>query len=91
MSKINTGMQRASSLTVVKSIGGVQVYSRVYDMLSAFLAYQAITQTECAEMSVADYQARLAAFKLYVEGVEVGLVVDTAPAYRENKTSCPII
>ena len=90
MSKINTGMQRASSLTVTKTIGGTQVYSHVYNMLAAFSTYNVITITECAEMSVADYQARLSAFKIYVESVEVGLTLDITAAYRENLTSCPI-
>lgn len=86
----NTGKERATTLTVVKSVGGVQIYSHVYSLLSAFSTYPAITSTECAELSVANYTARLAAFKTYVESVEVGFTVDTTSAYRDNLTACPI-
>nr|WP_320037195.1 hypothetical protein [uncultured Bacteroides sp.] len=86
----NTGMQRATSLTVVKTVGGVQIYSRIYNLLSSFSTYVAITANDCARLSVADYTDRLTAFKTYVESIEIGLTVNTASAYVENTTACPI-
>jgi hypothetical protein len=86
----NTGKERATTITVVKSVGGAQVYSHSYSFLAAFGTYSAITSTECAELSIANYTARLAAFKAYVESVEIGLTVDTTAAYRDNLNACPI-
>lgn len=90
MSKINTGMQRAGSVTVTKKTGEVVIYNHVYSFLDAFSSYPAINATQLAEMSVADYQARLAAFKTYVDSREIGISLDLAVAYRQNLGSCPI-
>lgn len=86
----NTGMQRATSLTVTKTVGGVQIYSRVYSLLSSFSTYAAITANDCARLSVADYQDRLTGFISYVESAEVGLTILSAGSYIENTTACPI-
>lgn len=86
----NTGMQRATSLTVTKTVGGVQIYSRVYNLLSSFSTYAAITSNECARLSVADYNDRLTSFISYVESAEVGLTILTTGSYVENLTACPI-
>ena len=92
MSRINTGMQRATELTVTKKIGNVTVngYPKVYKVADAFGNYVAITTDELAKLTVAEYQARLAAFKAYVEGVEAGVVVNLDEAYVKNLTACPI-
>lgn len=87
---MNTGKERATTLSIVKSIGGVQTYMQEYSILNAFSSYPAITLQDVANMTVANYTARLAAFKLYVESIEIGLTVDTTAAYRDNLTSCPI-
>jgi hypothetical protein len=85
-----TGMQRASTLTIEKKVGDVTEYTHTYSLLSAFGIYTSITLSELGLLSVSDFQARLAAFKTYVESVELGLTVDTTNAYRENLTACPI-
>jgi hypothetical protein len=90
MATTNTGMQRAETLTISKSVGGTLVYEHSYSLLSAFSTYSAITSQDVTEMSVASYTARLEAFKEYVESIEVGLSISTTDAYRENLTSCPI-
>lgn len=85
-----TGMQRASTLTIEKKVGDVTEYTHTYSLLSAFGIYTSITLSELGLLSVSDFQARLAAFKTYVESVELGLTVDTTNAYRENLNACPI-
>lgn len=86
----NTGKERASTLTIQKTVGGVSQYTHSYSILSAFSSYTAITLSTLSELSVSDYTARLTALKAYVESTEVGLTVDTTAAYRDNLTSCPI-
>lgn len=87
---MNTGMQRATSLVITKSVGGVVIYTRTYSLLSAFSTFAAITSSVCASLSVSDYTSRLNSFKAYVESNEVGLTVDITAAYVQNTTSCPI-
>lgn len=83
-------MQRATSLVITKSVGGVAVYTKTYSLLSAFSTFAAITTSTCASLSVSNYTSRLNAFKSYVESSEVGLTVDITGAYIQNTTSCPI-
>jgi len=83
-------MQRAGSLTIVKTIGGVTQSTVKYYITDAFGTYTAITTSELANLSVSDYEARLTAFKSYVESVNIGLSVNTTAAYQENTTACPI-
>ncbi len=92
MAILNSGMQRGTELTVTKKIGGIEVngYPKVYKVYEAFGNYAAITVDELAKLAVSDYQARLAAFKTYVESVETGVEVNTGEAYVENLTACPL-
>lgn len=92
MATINTGMQRATELTVNKKIGGVtdSGYPRVYRLYEAFGNYTGVSVGELSEISIEKYKARLEAFKTYVESIEMGVSVDTSFAYRENHLSCPI-
>lgn len=92
MSEINTGMQRGTELTVTKQVGGIEVdgYPKVYKMYEAFGNYAAITVDALAKLAVDDYQARLIAFKTYVETVETGVEVNIEEAYVENLTACPL-
>ena len=92
MAILNSGMQRGTELTVTKKIGGIEVngYPKVYKVYEAFGNYAAITVDELAKLAVSDYQARLAAFKTYVESVETGVEVNTDEAYVENLTACPL-
>lgn len=89
----NTGMQRATELTVDKKIGSISGngYPRVYRIGDAFGNYTAKSNTELAQMTATDYRTRLIAFKVYVESIEVGVTVDTESAYTQNLNSCPIV
>lgn len=92
MSEINTGMQRGTELTVTKKVGGIEVngYPKVYKIYDAFGNYAAIAVNELAKLAVEDYQARLEAFKAYVEAAETGVEVNIEEAYVENLTACPL-
>lgn len=89
----NTGMQRATELTVDKKIGSISGngYPRVYRIGDAFGNYTAKSNDELAQMPLTDYRTRLIAFKVYVENIEVGVTVDTDTAYVQNLNSCPIV
>lgn len=92
MAIVNTGMQRAVELQVYKTVGNVSVsgYPHTYRLGDAFSGYTAKTNDELSKMSVSDYQSRLSAFKIYIESVEPGVIVDVNAAYRQNTGSCPI-
>lgn len=92
MAIVNTGMQRAIELTVDKKVGSVSGngYPHVYRLGDAFGNFTAASNDELAQMALADYNTRLAAFKVYVESVEVGVTVDAESAYMQNFDNCPI-
>ena len=77
---------------VTKKIAGTVVagYPRTYRIGDAFENYTAVSDEELSNIPVADFKSRLSAFKKYVEGIEVGIIVDITKAYRENLESCPI-
>lgn len=85
-------MQRAIELTVDKKVGSVSGngYPRVYRLGDTFGNFTSASNDELAQMALADYNTRLAAFKVYVESIEVGVTVDTSAAYVQNLSSCPI-
>ena len=96
-----TGMERSLTVIISKTIGGIiqQGYPVTYQGRSAFtlseVIYPAITLDQMVSMSVEDYNARLTAFKAYVESRESGLslstdLVEGYEAYKENLTACPI-
>jgi len=89
---IYTGMQRATELSIDKTVAGSSVsgYPRVYKLGDSFSNYATMTNQELAEMPVELYKERLTAFKTYVESIEVGVSIDLSEAYRENLTACPI-
>lgn len=97
----NTGKQRSLTVQVNKAIAGVQAsgYPHTYYGRNEFTwnstTYPAIDTLTMATMPVVDYQARLDAFKSYVESLESGLDIDATvepgkDAYQENLTACPI-
>lgn len=97
----NTGFQRSLTVTVDKTIAGVRQagYPRTYYGRLEFSyggqVYPEIDALTMSTMPVAIYNARLEAFKRYVESLEVGLNIDlsTVPgseAYRQNLGACPI-
>lgn len=92
MSNVNTGMERAYELTVIRRVNGAYVegYPRVYRMTDDFGAFSAIRKEEIGTMPLSEYKARLKAFKQHVEKVEIGITISTDEAYRKNLTACPI-
>ena len=86
-------MQRGTELTVTKKVGGIEVngYPKVYKMYEAFGNYAAISVDDLAKLAAGDYQARLTAFKTYVETAETGVEVNIKEAYVENLTACPVL
>ena len=101
MSYINTGMERCKTLRVDKTVGGESIdgYPKDYNILAAFSqngnSYGIITEASFQQLSVNDYQQRLADFKDYVEAAESIASVDAITqegyeAYRENEVACPI-
>lgn len=94
----NTGKQRSLNVTINKTIAGVQQdgYPHAYNGKLAFGSYAAIDNLRMATMPIVDYEARLADFKTYVEGLELGLdfakdTVAGSEAYKINTTACPIL
>lgn len=83
------------TISLAKKINGITIATVVHDGRLAFGSYPAINNTQLAQMSEANYLARLAAFKLYVQNIESGLVVDDciiagAEPCRQNTAACPI-
>jgi len=98
---MNTGKERSLTIKVEKRLGGILQpgYPVIYQGRNLFywneMIWSAIPIEEFPFMSVADYNARLAAFTAYVESIESGLVIaesiiDGGDAYRDNLTACPI-
>jgi hypothetical protein len=90
MAQTQTGMERSLKVRITDNVTGEV---KEFNGLNAFGVYGAINNSELAGMSKNSYDARLAAFKLYVESLLPGLnfAEQTAvPAYRQNKTACTI-
>ena len=101
MAWVNTGIERAESVVIYKTVNGVAPtgYPKFYDFLLEFTVapttYPQITSAASAQLSTEDYATRLAAFKVYVQNEEGIADLDAItnsekPAYRENTTACPI-
>ena len=92
MSSVNTGMQRAVQLTIIKMSGQdvVSGYPHIYRLTDAFGSYKNISEADLSKNKISEYKQRLSAFKEYVESIEIGVTVDTSNAYTENRISCPI-
>lgn len=89
----NNGMERATMLVVDRKVGGVSLsgFPHRYSLLDTFGNYATVTRQELETMPVNTFVERLNAFKVYVEAVETGIIVDAESAYRENTTACPYI
>lgn len=101
MAYVNTGYERAKTLTVDKQVSSVSLsgYPKTYNILLEFTVapttYPLLTSDAFAQLSTEDYATRLAAFKVYVQNEEgiadLDAITDSEkPAYRENTTACPI-
>jgi len=94
MSYTNNGYSRRKTLTITKT-----GYSIEYVITDAFtdpsnVSYAALTDTEFAQLSDADYNTRLTSFIAHVYAVETGLEDDcpdlTIGAQTYNTTLCPL-
>lgn len=100
MAYVNTGVKRYKTLTVTrkKADGTVAAgYPKTYNITSAFTAngtpYQSISDSNFAKLTDVAYNARLNAFKAYVEGLNSGLSDSTDIRNGSNvidTVSCPI-
>lgn len=90
-----TGKERSLTIKVNKTLAGVQSegYPRTYYGRNEFtynsIVYPAIDTTLLATMPLVNFNARLVAFKSYVEGIETGLDIDEttiagSEAYRDS-------
>lgn len=75
MAYINNGISRSLKVAITKKIGGVTVlgYPKTYDGQGAFPGYLALTDTQFAQLSDADFTTRYNDFVNYVEFVEAGV------------------
>ena len=94
MAYVYTGTKRSLTFTLTKTVSGVnQVgYPKTYDGRLAFPGYAAITDTEAAQLSESQYNARLAAFQTYVESIEAGFDSSTDMSNASTATdlaTCP--
>lgn len=96
---MNTGVQRSLTISVTKKISDIVQpgYPITYQGRNAFsyleVSYPTITYDQMIDMTDEEYNARLAAFKLYVQNIEAGLNIDVVQSnfpYLENTTACPI-
>ena len=102
MAYVNTGIERAKTLTVDKQVGSISFtgYPKNYDITAAFTVggdpyYFPLTNQQFQQLSTSDYNARLEAFKTYIESEEgiadLDAITDSGtPASQENTTACPI-
>ena len=94
MAYVYTGTKRSLTFALTKTVGGVnQVgYPKNYDGRLAFPGYAAITDTEAAQLTTVQYNARLAAFQAYVESLEAGFDSSTDMTNASTATdlaTCP--
>lgn len=90
--KVNNGKARYMSLIVTAKVGGVVIggYPKTYSILADLgTGYPAITQSQYAELSSAEFSNRITAFKAYVQVLEPGITFP-ASAEFDNATSCTI-
>lgn len=98
MAYVNTGYQRATTLTIAVLLNGVEQSANVFPLMESFtqnsVTYPAVTSTQIAQMSTADYNARVSAYAAYVEAnyqaQYPGLSVTTEGARIQNLNACPL-
>lgn len=98
MSYVNNGYKRATKLQVEVVDNGTVISTNEFPLLESFTqsgtTYPAVTFTQIAQMSTADYNARVIAYAAYVtanyQTQFPGLTVSSAGARIYDTTSCPI-
>jgi cephalosporin hydroxylase len=94
MAYVNTGHQRATTLTIRKFNNGVLASTAAFDMRLAFGEYSAVTDTDIAQMPQAEYEARVNAYAAYITATKQsdypGLVVTNVGSHPYNAGVCPL-
>ena len=98
MAYINTGYQRATTLTIDVNLNGVQQSVNVFPFMESFtyngVTYPAVISTQIQQMSTADYTNRATDYAAYVQAnyqsQYPGLIVSASGSRVLNITSCPI-
>lgn len=100
MGYINDGYQRATTLTIITKINGVQSASNVLPLMEQFVyngtTYPAVDATEIAQMEQTAYEARVTAYAAYVQAnyqaQYPGLTVTSVGSHPYDTTQlvCPI-
>lgn len=93
MAEVTNGQEISTILNVQEIIDGVPTGNRKsYSILPAFTGYGAITSAQYARLSEANRQARVNAFKVYVQNTYYGgeNINYTNPDIQQNTSACPI-
>ena len=101
MAYVNTGYERAKTLTVDKQVSSVSLsgYPKAYSILDEFtvapITYPTLTEAAFQQLSLKNYTTRLTAFKTYIESEEgisdLDAITDSGtPSSQKNTTACPI-
>lgn len=98
MSYINNGYKRATKLQVQVVDDGTVISTNDFPLLESFTqsgtTYPAVNSTQIAQMSTADYNARVTAYSAYVtanyQTQYPGLSVSATGARVYDATSCPL-
>jgi len=98
MSYINTGYQRATTLTISVLLNGVVQSTNVFPLMQSFtynsVTYPTITSVQIQQMSTNDYNLRVIAYAAYVESnyqaQYPGIEVSPDGSRIQNLGSCPI-
>ncbi len=98
MALSNNGYKRATKLIVDVLVNGVVQSSPEFPLMESFTqsgtTYPAVTSTQIAQMSTADYNDRVTAYAAYVtanyQTQYPGLSVSATGARVYDATSCPL-
>lgn len=98
MAYINTGYQRATTLTISVLLNGDVQSTDVFPLMQSFtynsVTYPTVTAVQIQQMSTTDYNARVAAYAAYVQAnyqsQYPGLTVTAAGSRVQNLSACPI-
>ncbi len=101
MSYTNTGYQRATSLSITTttvSETGTSSITDTYSLLPEFtyssVVFPLITSVQIQQISISDYNARIAAFASYMQSTKQslypGITISASGSRVQNLTSCPI-
>jgi hypothetical protein len=96
MALINNGLKRGSKVIVEKYINDVMAsgYPKTYNALLSFPGYNALTESQFAQLSGTSFNERMNDFQLHIESEEAGSSFnnDLVAGFERriwDTTSCP--